>query len=490
VSYEISLSCPHLPSFVNDQVLWFQHAFGMWGRESPSFVRLINEAKSNKKKVIATFHTIHFESDETDSGMQKKEEILLKAVLPLLDAATVFTDGAYRAVTRAYPEYEDKVVVLRHGIPLYPWVSQEEAKEKLFGYLISRADLSLVQKQEISEAHRHLLRKEAILLGNLGFITSDKDPVRLYKLGQMVQHRLTSHLVFVVYIGRIQMRKDKKMRHYLPVLEKLRSVHDGKKNLFFEDYVPEDVFPLAFRALDFPVFWCQNATQSGRMAHALGSGSCVVGRRIEGIGETLDLAGLPSAISLEDLAEKIVILVIEPGKREEANRLGRRYARRFSFENQAQKHLLLEEAVWSAKELPSLDRTKAKVTFILDNLALAGKDGLDDPPKEITAFLNVADDAELHPRLIKYHKIPLRDGVPIPVEAMKEGINWIEKNIESGRVLVFCRYGRGRSASVITGYLCSIGFDYERAVRLIMSKKPDTYLLPRLAQTIRMALQE
>lgn len=225
------------------------------------------------------------------------------------------------------------------------------------------------------------------------------------------------------------------------------------------------------------------------MAHALGSGACVVGRRIEGIGETLDLAGLPSAVSLEDLAEKIVGLVLEPGREEQANRSGWRYARQFSFERQARKHLLLEQAVQSATELPSLDRTKASVTFVLDNLALAGKDGLDDPPEEITAFLNVADDADLWPRPMKYRKIPLRDGLPIPVGAMKEAIDWIGKNTVSGTVLVFCRYGRGRSASVVVGYLCSIGFDYERAAKLVMSKKPDTYLLPRLAQTIRMALQ-
>ncbi|RLA92136.1 MAG: hypothetical protein DRG25_06780, partial [Deltaproteobacteria bacterium] len=63
VSYEISLSHPQIPPSAKDEVLWFQHAFGMWGRESPAFTEMVNQAKRKKKKVIASFHTIHFESE-------------------------------------------------------------------------------------------------------------------------------------------------------------------------------------------------------------------------------------------------------------------------------------------------------------------------------------------------------------------------------------------------------------------------------------------
>ncbi len=79
-----------------------------------------------------------------------------------------------------------------------------------------------------------------------------------------------------------------------PTLLSITDSHDGKENFFFEVYIPEDIFPKAFRALDFTVFWCNNATQSGRLAHAQGAGSFVVGRDWEGIGETLKLSGLPA----------------------------------------------------------------------------------------------------------------------------------------------------------------------------------------------------
>jgi len=489
VSYQISLSHPHLPPFLEGELLWFEHAFGMWGRESPAFLQLVKEAKEKKKKVIASFHSIHFESDETVSGMWRKEENLLNNVLPWLDAITVFTDGAYRALSRAFPQYKDKIVVLRHGVHLHPQVSQEKAKERLLGYLINQANISFGQKQELKEMYPQFFSPETFLLGNFGFITGDKDPLRLYQLGQLLQDRIPERRVIALYIGRIQKRKDKKIEESLPILADLRSIHDGGANLFFEDYLPESIFPYAFRALDFSIFWSHNATQSGRMAHAQGTGTCVVGRRIEGIGETLDLAGLPSAVSLEDLAEKIGRLMGEPGLKKEAEKSSRHYAQEYSFEKQAKKHLLLEQMVRSGGELPVIDRTKPKITFILPRLALGKRDGLEEPPTEVTAFLNVAEDLDLYPPPGKYHKIPLQDGMPIPLEKMKETISWIKRNISSHKVTVFCRYGKGRSASVIIAYLCSIGFDYQEAVELVASQCPGINPLPGLAQTIRMALQ-
>jgi len=117
--------------------------------------------------------------------------------------------------------------------------------------------------------------------------------------------------VVTLFSGKIQRRKDKKPDNYRHILEALKSLHNGKDRLFFEIYTPEEIFPMAFRALDFAAFWCHNATQSGRMAHAQGTGVCVLGRNWEGIGETLRLSGLPAAKTLEELAEKIFEKLLE-----------------------------------------------------------------------------------------------------------------------------------------------------------------------------------
>jgi len=130
------------------------------------------------------------------------------------------------------------------------------------------------------------------------------------------------------------------------------------------------------------------------------------------------------------------------------------------------------------------------MVFILENLALGNIKDAENPPREITALLNVADDIELSKPTRKYYKIPLVDGPPAPVEKILEAIHWIEKNIISDKILVFCTFGAGRSVSVVIGYLCSIGFDYPEAVKFILSKKPDIDPLPLLAETIKIALKQ
>jgi len=130
------------------------------------------------------------------------------------------------------------------------------------------------------------------------------------------------------------------------------------------------------------------------------------------------------------------------------------------------------------------------MVFILENLALGNIKDAENSPRNITALLNVADDVELSKPARKYYRIPLVDGPPAPVEKMLEAIHWIEKNIISDKILVFCTFGAGRSASVVIGYLCSIGFDYPEAVKFILSKKPDIDPLPLLAETIKIALKQ
>ena len=355
VDYCLSFPYPSLPSVSENDLLWFQHAFGMWGNVNEHFLGLLEEAKRRGNKVAASFHTIHFQSKETPSGMNRKEEELLKETLPLIDALTVFTDGAQRAVLEAFPEYGEKIVVLRHGVHLYPDMSPHEAMKKLISYLVNDGEIPNFQKKELNKAEEYLCSTDSILLGNFGFITSDKDPLQLYELGRLVQDKLSNHRIITLFAGIIQRNMNTKLETKLPILEVLRSSHDGKENFFFEVYVPEPIFPMAFRALDFAVFWCKNATQSGRLAHAQGTGVFLVGRDCEGIGETLRLSGLPAAESLDGLAEMVAELVLYPDLRKEMADQSWQYAHRYSFANQAKKHLLIEKALATGIDLPDLD---------------------------------------------------------------------------------------------------------------------------------------
>jgi hypothetical protein len=217
----------------------------------------------------------------------------------------------------------------------------------------------------------------------------------------------------------------------------------------------------------------------------MGARTCIVGRRIEGIGETLDLAGLLSVVNLDDLVEQIVRLILDPASRQDAEGQGAKYAERYSFENQAQKHRLLNDALQQGRELPALDRTEPDVAFVFPNLGIASRDGLEWFRDQDVAFLNVADDVDLHPASSIYRRIALRDGTAIPAEKMREAVEWIGRHIPQRKVVVLCRYGRGRSPSVVIAYLCSaVGMAYEDAVNLVARHRAGTVPLPELAWTI------
>ena len=69
----------------------------------------------------------------------------------------------------------------------------------------------------------------------------------------------------------------------------------------------------------------------------------------------MELSGLPVAETLDELAEKIAEIVREPRLREELEKLSWRCADRYSFYDQAKKHLLLEETLSAGMRLPVLD---------------------------------------------------------------------------------------------------------------------------------------
>jgi glycosyltransferase involved in cell wall biosynthesis len=494
VSYRLSLDGTGFPNFGPGDVAWFQHAFGMWGNDSDLFLNMVVRAKSSGTPVIATFHTVHFESRETESGMSAKEERLMRNVLPHLDAATVFSDGAYNALARAFPEFKAKLTVLRHGVHQYPLLDRRECRLQLLGHLLGGPQEASVAQDPVRDYLTTLfLDPDTVILGNCGFISRDKDPESLFDLAIRVRRRIGDKNIVALYIGKIQDRKDKTTNETVGILQNLRAIHDGRENLFFEDYLPERLLPVMFRSLDFSVFWCKNATQSGRMAHAQGSRTCAVGRRIEGLGETLDRSGLPSGVSLEDMADKIAYEIRNPRSMNRTENFSAAYAERFSFVAQARKHALLAHLVQLSEDpLPSLDRTEPELTFILPRLAIAGRFGLEHLDSSRFAFLNVADDTDdLNPLPHDYARIALSDGCPVQSDHLRCAVDWIDSAINRGPVVVFCRYGKGRSASIAVAYLCLVhGMSYEAAVELVRQRRPGSNPLPHLDQMIYRTLGE
>ncbi len=321
-----------------DQVLWFQHEFGVW-RDNARFVDMLRAL--NKPKVV-TLHTLHCQSSQTPYGLRKMEYSFLRSLLPHTDAITVFSDGVYRAVTQAFPRYGDKVHVLRHGTHLYPGfarMSKAEAKGKIHEYLVGESGLDRTAKNNLKH-ERVLLDPETVIIGSTGFITTNKGIELLYQVRDALQQMLPKRRIAAVYVGFLREAGRGVDSKYAAGL---RARYNGAGQFFLETYLPGNMLPVMQRALDVYFYWPSDCTQSGIVAHALGAGATIACRDMEGVGETVKMAGGLTSDDLGKLIGGITELISDPGLRNEMSQRAFRYAEEFSWRNQALKHFELAE---------------------------------------------------------------------------------------------------------------------------------------------------
>ena len=352
---EIMRGLNEIGSIEENFVLWFQHENGIWP-DDDRFVTMLRELDVPK---VVTFHTIHFQSPETRTGMRWNQYDLLKKLLPCVEAITVFSNGAYRAVTSAFPQYIDKVYIMKHGIHSYPEVSRmsrKEAKERLNDYLLYESSLDLETKKALYKQNI-FFDPDTIILGQTGFLAHAKGTELLYiarnKLQKLVPHRR----IVAVRIGN---PRDESQKIYSERL--LQCLNDRDEFLLI---VPprHDTLPLSQRAFDVNFYWPNDCTQSGIMAHALGAGAVVAARDMEGVGETLKEAGQVVDTDLDRLLLKTRNLILNPELGERLEETVSKYAFEYSWEQQAQRHYQLVERItprapiWSAAYSPLTNET-------------------------------------------------------------------------------------------------------------------------------------
>jgi glycosyltransferase involved in cell wall biosynthesis len=323
-----------------DAVLWFQHENGIW----PGKMQFIAMLKNLKIPKVVTFHTLHFQSFETPTGLRRNQYDLLKVLLPYVDAITVFNHGVYQAVTSAFPEHLDKVYVMKHGINPYPELSRlsrKEAKEKLNDFLLYESGLDRKTKEALHK-RRIFLDSDTVVVGQTGFLEPMKNSELLYPARDSLQKAVPQRRIVAVRIGA---PRDEVQRIYA---EKLRRWQNGRNKFLLEVLLPQNILPLAQRAFDVNFYWPHECTQSGLLSHALGAGAIVACRDLEGVGEDIKEAGGIMDTDLKHLLSKITNLLLNPAL---AKRIGQRalgYAREFSWKNQAQRHYELAERILSS----------------------------------------------------------------------------------------------------------------------------------------------
>jgi len=321
-----------------DQVLWFQHEFGIWP-DNAKFVDMLRDL--NQIKVVS-LHSLHFQKSETPYGLRRHEGTFLRLLLPHTDAITVFSDGVYRAVTQAFPEYIDKVYVLRHGSHVYNKVAsmtKQDAKARIYEYLVKTSGLDEASNRRLKQ-QQVLLGMDTIVIGGTGFISASKDIELIYQARDILQKMLPEAEIVALYVG--YLREPDRGSDSRCAME-LRNKCNGTRKFFVESYLPEDMLPVMLRALDIHLYWPSDCTQSGILAHALGAGATLACRDLEGVGETVRMAGGLTSLDFGRLLNGVKALTGSAALREELSASAVRYAKEYSWRNQVRRHFELAD---------------------------------------------------------------------------------------------------------------------------------------------------
>ncbi len=314
----------------DDVALWFQHEHGIW-RDNYKFINMLRQLDIPK---IVTLHTLHFQSSETPSGLHREHVEFLRQLLPEVDAITVFSNGVYGAVTAAFPQYSEKVRILKHGIPSHKEVTaltRREARQKLHDFLMYESDLDQATKESLHN-QRILLNRDNFIIGETGFLCPGKQSEFLYLLRDVLTGLLPGRKIIALRIGA---PRDSFQMGYAT---KLRQEQNGTDKFLVETCLPEDMLRVAQRAFDINFYWPELCTQSGILAHAIGAGSLIAGREMEGSGEMLREAGAITGKSMEEVVEGIVRLMSNPELGLVMEEQALKYAAKLSWENQSRQH--------------------------------------------------------------------------------------------------------------------------------------------------------
>ncbi|MFO8010178.1 MAG: hypothetical protein R6U89_05120 [Dehalococcoidia bacterium] len=345
-SDDIRRGLEELNAVSHDGVLWFQHETAIW-RNQRKFISMIKNLDMPK---VVTMHTLHFQSNETPTGLRSYQYSLLEKLLPHVDAITVFSYGVYWAVISAFPEHCTKVYVLKHGVHNYPDVtrlSRQEAREELEDFLIHASDLNQTTKRRLRR-RRIFSDPDVAIIGQTGFLCPLKRSESLYAMRENLQRMLPWKRIIAVRIGK---PRDESHSIYA---EKLKMGINDPDAFLLNTWLSDEMLATAQRAFDVNFYWPSECTQSGILAHALGAGGVIASRDLEGVGEALKGAGEMVDTDIDSLTTKIADLIAHPDMAVDLEEKALRYAHEFSWMNQVRRHYDLAEAVSAGTELQQI----------------------------------------------------------------------------------------------------------------------------------------
>jgi len=205
--------------------------------------------------------------------------------------------------------------------------------------LLGSSQLDQASKEKLRQ-ERIFLEPETVVMGNAGFISPSKGTDMLYHAHEVLQQMLPGRKIAAVRVGFLR-EPDNSIDSACAA--ELRARRNRPGQFFLETYLPRDVLPVLLRALDIYFYWPSDSTQSGIVAHSLGVGATIACRDMEGVGETVKMAGGLACVDFEQAIAGLRELALHPKLRKEMSRRAMRYAEEFSWRSQASRHFGLAD---------------------------------------------------------------------------------------------------------------------------------------------------
>ena len=87
------------------------------------------------------------------------------------------------------------------------------------------------------------------------------------------------------------------------------------------------------------------------------------------------------------------------------------------------------------------------------------------------------------------YKLANRDGDPWSAEQVRNALDFVERQVKRGRVLIMCDAGMSRSVSMTIGYLVRIGYDESTAHEVVRRARPKAAPRQRMLASVLAAVR-
>jgi len=289
-------------------IVHVQHEYGLYNNLDEGFYSVLNRLKEIKidipqnalahRPIVTTMHAIGNWGIDRVIAYSSDRQIL----------HNVFCFNRF--------DFPDKAVIIPHGCRSVECPPKEEAKKVM------------------------AVPPDALVVGYCGFVSTYKG------LEILIEAMTEIPQAALLMCGGWHTGPD---TSYITDLKR-RSLELLERRCLWTGYVPEEDLPNAYGAMDIVVYPSKFATESGALLKALGHGKAVIASNIGPFAEKEELGALMTFNDLEDLREKIRLLLTDGDAKRRLEAGARAYAEANSWSKVAKQHIKLYEETLSQTE--------------------------------------------------------------------------------------------------------------------------------------------